>query len=99
MANCCERSPSCARLIRAGISLRLVRSPLAPKITITQGGPMGAASLWFEVIQIVLSRLASLTRQQLVAGFFFNVPAELKPHGGKHFCRKIILAARREALK
>src|SRR5580704_15279665 len=99
MANCCERSPSCARLISAGISLRLVRSPLAPKITITQGAPVGAASLVFEVIQMVLSQLASLLMRQLVAGFFLYVPAELEAQGGEHFGRKIILAARCKALK
>src|SRR5438094_176903 len=37
IANWCESNPSCARFARAGRSFRLVRSPLAPKITMTQG--------------------------------------------------------------
>src|ERR1700676_497651 len=98
MANCCERRPSCARLIRAGMSLRLVRSPLAPKITITHGEPVGLASVLFEFIHVVLSQLFSSPMKKLVASLFLDVAAELKTHGGEHFGRKIILAARRESL-
>src|SRR5258708_19039787 len=43
MANCLERRLSAARLHNAGISLRLVRSPVAPKITITQGAATGVS--------------------------------------------------------
>src|SRR6267154_3327677 len=37
MANCLESRLSAARLQRAGMSLRLVKSPVAPKMTMTQG--------------------------------------------------------------
>jgi hypothetical protein len=37
IANRSVRSPLVARLIKAGTSLRLVRSPDAPKITMTHG--------------------------------------------------------------
>src|SRR4029453_1952565 len=38
-ANWRDRRSSFAKLYRAGMSLRLVKSPDAPKITITQGSP------------------------------------------------------------
>src|SRR6202795_5375577 len=99
MANCCERRPSCARLINAGMSLRLVRSPLAPKMTITHGEPVGLASVLFEFIRVVLSQLFNAPIKKLVASLFLDVAAELKAHGGKHFRCKVILAARCESLK
>src|SRR5271154_70349 len=37
MANCLGKTPSLARLKSAGMSLRLVRSPPAPKMTMMQG--------------------------------------------------------------
>ncbi len=43
MANRGDSRPLCARLQSAGISLRLVRAPLAPRITITFG-PAGLAA-------------------------------------------------------
>src|ERR1700730_3006568 len=54
MANCLDSRPSCARLQSAGISLRLVKSPLAPKITITQGAPTGLGSKWFTLMNEAL---------------------------------------------
>src|SRR2546426_12515247 len=47
MANCFGRRLSCARLHSAGISLRFVRSPVAPKMTMTQGAAVGFESGWF----------------------------------------------------
>src|SRR6266404_9167407 len=46
MANCLESRLSAARLHSAGMSLRLVRSPVAPKITITQGAAIGFSWTW-----------------------------------------------------
>src|SRR6266436_6129819 len=50
MANCLGRTSSWARLQRAGMSFRLVRSPVAPKITITHGDGVGFTSGWFRLI-------------------------------------------------
>src|SRR5271165_271380 len=47
MANCLDRRLSFARLHSAGISLRLVRSPLAPKMTMTQGEAVVLGAWWF----------------------------------------------------
>src|SRR5258708_8123444 len=55
MANWVERRLSSARLQSAGRSLRLVRSPLAPKITITQGEGMGFAPEWLRLMKITSS--------------------------------------------
>src|SRR5437773_8733347 len=49
MANCCGRRLSWARLQSAGSNLRFVRSPVAPKITITQGAAVGFESAWFGI--------------------------------------------------
>src|SRR6266404_1955722 len=84
MANCLESRLSAARLHSAGISLRFVRSPVAPKITITQGEATGFGFEWFMRI--------------LWSGFLFRVAAELKTHGRQKFCGKFPFAARREAL-
>jgi hypothetical protein len=35
-------------LHNAGINLRFVKSPVAPKITMTQGAALGFVSGWFE---------------------------------------------------
>src|SRR6266404_3504098 len=43
IANCLESRLSAARLESAGMSLRLVRSPVAPKMTMTQGEATGFA--------------------------------------------------------
>src|ERR1700692_3887947 len=51
MANCLERRLSFARLHSAGMSLRLVRSPVAPKITMTQGDGVGFKFWWFEFMR------------------------------------------------
>src|SRR6266481_3965201 len=51
MANCLGRTSSCAKLQSAGISLRLVRSPVAPKITITHGDAVGFMSKWSRLMR------------------------------------------------
>src|SRR5271154_217058 len=101
MANCLERRPSCARLASAGMSLRLVRSPLAPNMTMTQGEAMGLCSLLsVGIMQIVLSQAACWRPGALlVTVFFLEMAAELKAHGGQNFCGEIIFTARREALE
>src|SRR5438270_2097715 len=80
MANCLERRLSAARLQSAGISLRLVRSPVAPKITITHGAATGFSWTWFirgcpvsgqKFVQCAAFRLS---------GFLFRVAAKLKAH-------------------
>ena len=45
IANCLESRLSLARLQSAGMSLRLVRSPVAPKITMTQGAADRAGAI------------------------------------------------------
>src|ERR1700745_1776244 len=64
MANCLERRLSFARLHSAGIHLRLVKSPVAPKMTMTQGDGVGFKFWWFEfmrglVLLILLSGLSA----------------------------------------
>src|SRR6266436_9990742 len=51
MANCLESRLSAARLQSAGMSLRLVRSPVAPKMTMTQGDGAGFEFWWFEFMR------------------------------------------------
>src|SRR6266436_2766004 len=51
MANCLESRLSFARLQSAGMSLRLVRSPVAPKMTMTQGDGAGFEFWWFEFMR------------------------------------------------
>src|SRR6267143_5245906 len=46
MANCLDSRLSAARLHNAGMSLRLVRSPVAPKITMTHGAAIGFSCTW-----------------------------------------------------
>src|SRR6266702_3005868 len=99
MANWVERRLSSARLQSAGRSLRLVRSPLAPKITITQGEGVGFASEWLRLMKMTSSSLtAEWNSNDSVSGLFFDVSAELKAHRGQNFSRKIIFAAGGEAL-
>src|SRR5438552_2974267 len=87
---------SWARLQSAGTSLRLVRSPVAPKITITQGEALGFGLMWFTVDSRTLSACESY-RSQMIADlsratrrsgtrrlmFLLDMPAELKTHGGQ----------------
>src|ERR1700674_5127912 len=47
MANCLEIRLSVARLQSAGISLRLVKSPVAPKMTMTHGEATVFGLAWF----------------------------------------------------
>src|SRR6266699_4054501 len=50
IANCSGRSFSSAKLQRAGTNLRLVRSPVAPQIVITQGEANEFVSGWSKFI-------------------------------------------------
>src|SRR5579864_4835763 len=47
MAKFCGNAFACAKLQSAGINLRLVKSPLAPKITMTQGPALW--TVWFSM--------------------------------------------------
>src|SRR5262249_12615029 len=80
-----------------GTSSRLARSPVAPKITIAQGGASGALSSstafralgWF---------FCSGTATPLSLLGFLDVAAELVAHGRKQPVRKVRISARAEAL-
>jgi len=69
------------RIAEAGMSLRLVRSPVAPKITITAGRRGG---VHFQMIQAhekgFLSSCVNGFLKALVPGLLFDVPAELEAH-------------------
>src|SRR5262252_9677020 len=96
MANCEESSLPCAKLHSAGISFRLVRSPLAPKITITQGLACCPCSCMSSVIWLDLilhSILLPSTRGLL------HVSAKLEAHRGQELVCKIVFSARYEALE
>src|SRR6266436_7951078 len=98
MAKSFGRRPSSARLRSAGRSLRLVRSPLAPKITMMQGGAGCAAAVVRMPLVIGQVLPGKSGRIDLMAGFLFDVPAELETHGGENFSGKVVFAARNEAL-
>src|SRR5712672_699266 len=98
MANCFERRLSAARLHSAGISLRLVRSPVAPKITITQGAAIGFSWTWFMSDcpfpgQGTLA-FAALHRSR----FLFRVAAKLEAHGRQNLGSEVAFASRQEPL-
>src|ERR1700733_4335126 len=57
MANCLESRLSFARLHSAGINLRLVRSPVAPKMTMTQGAAVWLGAWWFTLMRDFLAFL------------------------------------------
>src|ERR1700756_4581170 len=79
MANCLESRLSAARLASAGMSLRLVRSPVAPKMTMTQGEATGFA---FERFMRVPCNEFNAPRLRSIpgSGLLFRVTAELKTH-------------------
>src|SRR5712675_2132201 len=98
MANCLESRLSAARLHSAGISLRLVRSPVAPKITITQGAAIGFSWTWLMIDRPFLGQgafqFAALRRSR----FLFRVAAELEAHGRQNLGGKVAFASRQESL-
>src|SRR5882724_7327236 len=69
IANCLESRLSAARLQSAGMSLRLVRSPVAPKITMTQGEALGFGLRWFTVCSKTLSALSESYMSQAILPF------------------------------
>src|SRR3981081_3917112 len=98
MANCLESRLSAARLHRAGISLRLVRSPVAPKITITHGAATGDSCTWFLSHRPCQGQgtlaFAALRRSR----FLFRVAAELEAHGRQNLGSEVAFASRQESL-
>src|ERR1700730_12387959 len=84
MANCLESRLSAARLQSAGMSLRLVRSPVAPKMTMTQGEATGFVFRWF--------------MRSFCSGFLFGVTAELKAHGRQNFGGEFAFPSGQKAL-
>src|SRR4029077_7270542 len=95
MANCFDSRLPAARLQSAGMSLRLVRSPVAPKMTMTQGEtPVGFVFAWF--MRGVLYESARCRWDFLESGFLFRVTAELKTHGRQNLVREIAFIPRQE---
>src|SRR5260370_25755003 len=104
MANSRERRLRFARLYSAGRSLRAVRSPVAPKMTMAQGplwgGPACAgcaicsnASNSFSSCGILLLlRLRGSFRRLLQ----LNMAPELLAHGAQQLFRETVLLARAE---
>src|SRR6516225_1473259 len=98
-ANCFERKFSCARFRSAGISLRLVRSPVAPKITMTHGPAAVGASTWFVFIGgLPVVWAVPAWAWPSVPGFLLEVTTELKAHRGQKLVCEIRFASRRKAL-
>src|SRR5262249_60913021 len=98
-ANWCESSESLARLHKAGISFRFVRSPPAPKITMTQGLACCPCTLSPSFVFIAMwHSWFSIPTRSLGGRRLFEVSAELETHGGQDFSGKIILTARNKAL-
>src|SRR5271156_447004 len=80
-----------SRLYSAGISRRLVKSPVAPKMTKTHESPRrarGAAADWEVESEVGMAGNLVL---------FLEVSAELVAHRGKQFVREVCSAARSEA--
>src|SRR5712664_1543314 len=98
MANCLESRSSAARLQSAGMSFRLVRSPVAPKMTMTQGEATVFIWAWFmsgcPVQCHGVVRVEAFGRLRLL----FRMTAELKTHGRQKLCGEFPFATRREAL-
>src|SRR6202012_513644 len=97
MGNCLGSTLSAAKLHSAGISLRLVRSPLAPKMTMTHGDAAAVVSGWCEFMDEV-SAFGLMTPQSATALFFLYVAAKLKAHGGQNLGCEIGFSARGKAL-
>src|SRR6266436_9420851 len=97
MANCLESRLSAARLHSAGMSLRLVRSPVAPKITITQGAAIGFSWTWFMSDCPFPGQgtraFAALRRSR----FLFRVAAKLEAHGRQNLGSEVAFASRQES--
>src|SRR6266852_8956326 len=98
MANCLERRLSAARLHSAGMSLRLVRSPVAPKITMTQGAATGFSCTWLmrdcPLPGQGACQFAALRRSR----FLFRMAAELEAHGRQDLGGKVAFTSRQESL-
>src|SRR6202035_99354 len=105
MANSRESKSALARLYSAGISLRLVRSPPAPKMTITQGSAGRAVRLVCGATRVsawAMNVSSSKKRYASLCSFFlgnacFYVSAEFLAHGGEHLLRESVLLSRTEA--
>src|SRR5260370_9373382 len=98
-ANWGERRLCFAKLHSAGISLRLVRSPLAPKITITQGLAWCPCPLKLSVIFVLSDIRFPIPVHLLGARRLLHVAAKLKSHGGKELGRKFVFPTRNKTLK
>src|SRR5258706_9917294 len=97
MANCLESRVSAARLLSAGMSLRLVRSPVAPKMTMTQGE---ATEFTFErFMRVPYNEFNALRlRSILGSGLLFRVTAELKTHSRQKLGGEFAFPSRGESL-
>src|SRR5215467_7654488 len=74
------------------MSLRRVRSPAAPKITMMHGSP------GFPITCVLVAGIASVTAMASIS-FQFDVPAELLAHCRQHLLCEGMLLPRAEANK
>src|SRR5689334_395199 len=101
MANSRESRLLFARLYKAGKSLRAVRSPVAPKITITQGpvwraSPDGGFSRLGSSCSICCVMFFLPIRRRFLLAALFDVTAKLLSHGREKFFSKSMIPARAE---
>src|SRR6266404_251053 len=84
-----------ARLYSAGMSLRRVRSPAAPKITIMQGSA-GRPELrcWGRESTSACAIHFSPELGSFLSDYRFDVSAKLLPHGGENLFRESVFLAR-----
>src|SRR5258708_34850582 len=96
IANCFESKLSAARLQSAGMSFRLVRSPVAPKMTMTQGEATELVETWFIRRCPVQESKATQIETSRRSRFLFRVAAKLKAHRGQNLRGKVAFAARQK---
>src|SRR6267142_3639566 len=108
IANSCDSMPLFARLYSAGISLRAVRSPLAPKMTMMHG-PVCRTTVVRSAGDVRLSSFSrgmgwtvscvdNVFRVDAECLFFqLDVPAKLLAHGAQKLFGKGMVLARAEA--
>src|SRR5450432_3582472 len=83
------------------MSLRLVRSPVTPKITMMQGsatrptrGLAGVGKASVRAMSVLSSKFVAVFLRLLRLRFRFDVSAELLPHGRKNFVGEGMFLAR-----
>src|SRR5215207_4027774 len=96
-----SKQPSPRRRHNAGMSLRFVRSPVAPKITTTQGSACGrlGCSIGCAFASTNTDDIFFCVNCRLLFVILFHVAAKLKPHCRQNFVCEIGLASRTETLE